>query len=532
MTRIKHAVGQRWAHFLSNQRWKRISRVIYSKSLNDLNQKPVILFNASTRLESVSQNAAYSLLTGLGLRANGTPVINFVCRGGLQRCVLGSNRDDYTQSPPCDHCIRQSKQVFFGSQIVWLEPKIDSKLIEMIKEYSLDDLSKCTYQNLNLGFWAINSLRWVLRRYTLTDDTQTREFLKAYILSGWNVYQQFSVLLDAQQPQAVVIFNGMFFPEAAARQACLERGIRVITHEVGIQPFSAFFTTGEATAYPMEISDNFEFSNAMNNHLDDYLTHRFQGNFSMAGIKFWPQIKQLDEELLTKISRFEKIVPVFTNVIFDTSQVHANTLFPDMFAWLQLIKDTALAHPEIVFIIRAHPDEGRKGKESRESVADWVRKNTIESFPNVVFINSDEYVSSYDLIQRAHFVMVYNSTIGLEAVLMGKVVLTAAKARFTQLPITVYPASLKEYEKQLSDLLSSDAPQVSQQQIKNARKFIYKQLFISSLPFERFLKADKYWKGYVSLTKIYDQDLLRENSETMKVLLDGILANEPFEMTA
>jgi len=30
----------------------------------------------------------------------GVPVIHFVCRAGLARCVLGSNRDDVTNSLP------------------------------------------------------------------------------------------------------------------------------------------------------------------------------------------------------------------------------------------------------------------------------------------------------------------------------------------------------------------------------------------------------------------------------------------------
>jgi hypothetical protein len=59
-------------------------------------------------------------------------------------------------------------------------------------------------------------------------------------------------------PRAVVIFNGMFFPEAAVRFVCLSKGIKVITHEVGMRPFTAFFTTGEATAYPIKIDPAFK----------------------------------------------------------------------------------------------------------------------------------------------------------------------------------------------------------------------------------------------------------------------------------
>jgi hypothetical protein len=165
----------------------------------------------------------------------------------------------------------------------------------------------------------------------------------------------------------------------------------------------------------------------MNSRLDDYLQRRFQGDFTMAGIKFWSKMEEPDASLKAKTAGYKKIIPVFTNVIFDTSQVHANTIFPDMFAWLDVVKQAALAHPDALFIIRAHPDEGREGKKSRESVAQWVERNSLRGLPNIVFIDTDELVSSYELIHQAHFVMVYNSTIGLEATLLGKLVLTAAK---------------------------------------------------------------------------------------------------------
>jgi len=135
------------------------------------------------------------------------------------------------------------------------------------------------YQEQPLGFWAVNSLRWVQRRYTLKEEIQTRAFMVSFILSAWNITQQFKKLVDETNPQAVVVFNGMFYPEAAVRQVCLARGIRVITHEVGIQPFSAFFTEGEATAYPMHIADDFQLTSDMDERLDDYLQYRFSGNF-------------------------------------------------------------------------------------------------------------------------------------------------------------------------------------------------------------------------------------------------------------
>ena len=528
--RIKNAVGQRWAHRTSNQRWNQLIRQSLAQPVTQTEKDPVIFFNASTRIQSMSQNAAYSLLASLGLRVNGVPIHYFICNSGMERCILGSNRDDVYQSPPCELCIRQSQQVFSGAPVTWLLKKKYPELKSRLQEMSLKELIRFQHEGLPLGFWAVNSLRWVLRRHNLKEDESTLIFMRTFIIGAWNVYRQFTELILKLQPQAVVVFNGMFYPEAAVRQACLDHGVRVITHEVGIQPLTAFFTDGEATAYPLEIPDDFVLTPDMNKRLDDYLSRRFEGDFTMAGIKFWHQIEALDEGLKKKISEFAKIVPVFTNVIFDTSQVHANTIFPDMFAWLEVVKNTAMTHPDTLFIVRAHPDEGRKGKESRESVADWVERTSTDLLPNVVFIDTDEMINSYELIRLSHFVMVYNSTIGLEAILMGKNVLTAAKARYTQIPTTIHPESQEDYELKLEELLIGASKPVKPEFIQNARRFLYKQLFMSSLPFEPFLEPDKYWKGYVTLKTISTKNLSTEDSETMGVINNALLNHKPFEL--
>lgn len=205
-------------------------------------------------------------------------------------------------------------------------------------------------------------MRWVLRRYHLKDDEATRFLIREFIKSAYRVAAEFSELLLNNEPQAVVLFNGLQFPEATARWIAKQTGVRVITHEVGFQPFSAFFSDGQVTAYPIEIPDDFELSTEQHARIEAHLSRRFQGDFTMAGINFWPDMKGLSEDFLQLTNGFKQIVPIFTNVIFDTSQVHANTVFPHMFAWLELLLNVIRSHPETLFVIRAHPDEMREGK--------------------------------------------------------------------------------------------------------------------------------------------------------------------------
>lgn len=507
----------------------RLAREVAAQAPASPTKATIVFFNTSTRLRNLSLNAAFSLLTSWGLRLAGLRVVHFVCRAGMSRCVLGTNRDDHTASPPCEACIAQSRRLYTGAEAHWFSYTEDRDLAAALEGLDLEALSHFRYQGRNLGELVLPSLRWILRRHHLEDDPPTRFLLRQYILSAHNVGEQFAAFLDETQPDAVLLFNGIMYPEAIARQVALERGLPVITHEVGLRPFTGFFTPGQATAYPIDIPDDFELDAAQKKRLDAYLEKRFQGQFSMAGIQFWPEMRGLDETLLSKIEQFKQVVPVFTNVIFDTSQVHANTVFPHMFAWLDLILEIVRAHPDTLFVIRAHPDEMRPGtaKGSRETVAAWVARYGVADLPNVIFINSGEYVSSYALINRAKFVMVYNSSIGLEASLMGAPVLCGGKARFTQIPTVFFPSSPRAYRQQTEEFLLAEEITPPEEFERNARRFFYYQLFRTSLPFGDYLKA-RPRLGYVGLRRFPIERLSPANSPAVQTILDGLLHDGDF----
>lgn len=510
---------------------------------------PVVFFKASTGIDDLSWNSGFHLLASWALRLKGIPVAYFACNSGMSKCVLGTNRDNPHKAMPCKTCVAQSRTLYAGVRsndfsrlatevattfrVNWFDFERDPQLVTRISQLSVPELSTLRhssgqafhFQDLPLGALCLPGLRWILRIHHLNDDENTRYLLREYILSAWNVARKFSKFLDETNPRAVIVFNGQFFPEATARYVAQKRGIRVITHEVGLQPASAFFTDGEATAYPIHIPDEFELSEEQNAKLDAYLAKRFQGDFTMAGIKFWADMKGLDEAFLQKAARFKQIVPVFTNVIFDTSQPHANTVFEDMFDWMDMTLEVIKEHPETLFVIRAHPDELRVRKSSRETVEGWVDSRNVRNEANVVFVGPRETLSSYELIQRSKFVMVYNSTIGLEASIMGAAVLCAGKARFTQYPTVFFPQSVDEVRRKMKEFLEAEKIEVPAEFKRNARRFLYYQLFRTSLPFGDFLEPSV--RTTQAKLKSFELNELLE-SDAVKVILDGVLNGGDF----
>jgi len=527
--RIKRGLVRR----LNNLKIAAVARKVVRKEPQP-NGAPVIFFKASTGIDDLSWNSGFHLLTSWAFRLQGIPVVYFACDSGMSKCVLGTNRDNAQKEMPCKSCVYQSRTLYTGvsskverqkSNVSWFRYQRDPQLAKAIENLSISELMTFEWENIPLGALCLPGLRWVLRIHHLNDDESTRYLLQEYILSAWNVAQKFSKLLDETNPRAVVVFNGQFFPEATARYIAQKRGIRVITHEVGLQPATAYFTEGEATAYPIHIPESFEMNAEQNAKLDAYLAKRFQGNFTMAGIKFWADMKRLDESFLKKAASFKQIVPVFTNVIFDTSQPHANTVFEDMFDWLDLVLEVIREQRETLFVIRAHPDELRVRKSSRETVEGWVASRRVEQEPNVVFVSPRETLSSYELIQRSKFVMIYNSTIGLEASIMGAAVLCAGKARFTQYPTVFFPQTIEDVRSKLKDLLAADTIDIPPEFKRNARNFLYYQLYKTSLPFGEFLEPSV--RTTQTKLKSFEFDTLVK-AEALEVIKDGVLEGGDF----
>ncbi len=567
--RLKRGLVRR----LNNLKIAGMARQVAKRSPEPEGQ-PVIFFKASTGIDDLSWNSGFHLLASWGFRLRGIPVLYFACNSGMSHCVLGTNRENVRGEPPCKSCVYQSKTLYTNVQTLkhsdvqtpsvnWFTFERDKELEHALENLSVGELSKFKWQSkgddvvarsraaatrqsprsdeemasgqgtplamaLPLGELCLPGLRWILRVHHLQDDENTRYLYREYILSAWNVAQEFSGFLDETRPRAVVVFNGQFFPEATARWLAQQRGIRVITHEVGLQPASAFFTDGEATAYPIRIPDEFELNDGQNAKLDAYLAKRLHGDFTMAGIKFWSDMKGLDESFLRKAAGFKQIVPVFTNVIFDTSQPHANTVFEDMFVWLDLVLEVIRLHPETLFVIRAHPDETRTRKESRETVQGWVDEQEVDKLENVVFVAPKETLSSYELIQRSKFVMVYNSTVGLEASLMGKPVLCAGKARFTQYPTVFFPPTVGEQRTKLEEFLGAEVIAVPPEFKHNARRFLYYQLFRTSLPFGEFLVPSV--RTTQTRLKSFDLESLM-GSEAIRAIAEGVLERGDFLLT-
>ena len=108
---------------------------------------------------------------------------------------------------------------------------------------------------------------------------------------------------------------------------------------------------------------------------------------------------------------------------------------------------------------------------------------------------------------------------------MGAAVLCAGKARFTQYPTVFFAQSVDEYQNELQNFLDSKKIEVPSKFKRNARRFLYYQLFRTSLPFGDFLEPSV--RTTQTRLRSFELDELLK-SDAVKAILDGVLNDGDF----
>lgn len=108
---------------------------------------------------------------------------------------------------------------------------------------------------------------------------------------------------------------------------------------------------------------------------------------------------------------------------------------------------------------------------------------------------------------------------------MGAAVLCAGRARFTQYPTVFFPQSVEEAKRTMKEFLTAEKINVPAEFKRNARRFLYYQLYRTSLPLGDFLEPSV--RTTQTKLKTFRLDELLK-SEAIAAILDGLLAGGDF----
>tara|TARA_Y100000741_G_scaffold365233_1_gene361123 strand:+ start:19460 stop:20995 length:1536 start_codon:yes stop_codon:yes gene_type:complete len=437
----------------------------YSKKYD---KKDVWYFNSSSHLDFMSLFSTVGNILVKKLSDEGYSVTTLQCEGGPVFCQTGASVLNPNHMMPCYSCIKFNRKFTDGTHpIVFSKNDRKNKNVEILSDDEIKSLIE-------------PSIRWLLRGNT-SDEKLYKSFQKNMLLSSKQWINYLNEMPEGRLPKFAIIFNGYTFPESIIKKVLELKNVKVFTFESGFANNSIFFSEEFAPDYNFKIRKS-KLKIEEKNKLEEYLQKRRTGEFDRGGVKFWKEMEPISKDLIKKIKEYKNTASLFLNVPFDTSQVNAHYLFEDLYDWLLSTKKLVKENPSTLFIYRSHPDESREDKKLFQPTSEWLVENGFSKLKNVVIISSENNISSYELIKISDLVLVYNSTVALESVLLNKNVLTAGNAHYTRINYFKPSKNKDKYFESFKKLLNQKH-EIPNNIYSDVEQYFYSLVFESSIDF-------------------------------------------------
>ena len=315
-----------------------------------------------------------------------------------------------------------------------------------------EQLFAARWRGQPVGEWASSSALNHFRLYVpdFADPRfvrAAREVLEATVLS----YEAALVVFDEHQPEVVVVMNGRFAPQRVIVEVARQRGARIITHERGAQDDTHRVVDGalihDLGEYDRLAADwqPLALRASQLHRIDLILEQRRWGrNFNWVPFSPPPQ----DAAGLRSRLRLDDrpLVVCFTSSDDELASMPewSEGAFPRSLDWLPATLALAARRPELQFVIRVHPNLARMGANPKALAQ--VQALGGQMPDNCRMVGPTEDISTYTLVDLADAVVIYCSTVGLEAAVAGKPVVAVARGWYGDAPWLRRAIQPEDYE--------------------------------------------------------------------------------------
>lgn len=352
------------------------------------------------------------------------------------------------------------------------------------------DLAGCrafTFRGLPLGAMAENNVMHYFRAGPEHWTDAMIETYRDYIAIGAVLAEVLERAFDTLQPTAVFTLNGSFLDSQLQLALARARGIRVVTFEAGFMLNSLLFGINEPIVnfplaqYLPPAYGTYRLNAEQERQLDVYLDTRSRGKESV--FDYWGNPVLETDATRRALGLPAEVTPdiLFTNLLWDSAMLNCDIAFESQRRWILETVAFYRDHPDRWLLLRIHPAEEIPAHlRSTDRVEDMLREAFPELPPNITVIPPRSNISSYPLTRLSDLTLVYSSTAGLEAAIMGKPVVVAARAHYRGQGFTHDVRNPKEYRVLLERPRPPAPPPAV---VERARKYAYFFFFGFHVPF-------------------------------------------------
>jgi hypothetical protein len=347
------------------------------------------------------------------------------------------------------------------------------------KEIRLNDIINYKYKQAEIGLGVASSLNDLINNNRITEN-ELNQFANKMINSAKKIFNISIKSIKKNQPHVLYTFNPRFANTRPIYEAAKILKININTYEV-----------------PIDIN---KYSISKYSIFDGYNVSKDMKIFWIKGCKekekiaksYYIGLKKVFFANSYNINSNFRINDFFDNnkinIIFFPSSIHEtyalgdlypHSIFESQIEALNYLVELALSNKNINLILRLHPILKQKSKEEQQF---WTKYQSIK---HIKTISYEDDVSSYDLIEKSDKIIVYHSTIGIEAAYYKKEVMAIGTPWWVGLKCIFHPSNKSE----ISDYIFSKI----EYEYDFSESLIFAYYYLENgIPFNYFKPIDRY----------------------------------------
>lgn len=367
----------------------------------------------------------------LNHRERGDEVKILRCRGQLPTCLLNFEH----RRSVCTYCVGKFDR---GLDIAGIPPEDQLELPPPpegvwpgIPDFETrEELEAYRYDGADVGKAVASTLVWFMNKDPEFDVVEERRAIRVGLTTAIFVYRSMLGVLEAEKPDLVYTFNGRHLTTRPALRACEARGVDFVTHERA-GSFQRYMLRRnrlphDAKAIAEEVQAVWERGGPRREEVGEgWFRARRQGG---GGAWFAFTSGQKRGTLPESFDPEKELLAIFNSTMEEQIGMPRgrNPIYDDELEGIpRLVED--LADDDLQIYIRIHPNlSDRFRRITPENNSQLRRLVDLEKrFENVEVLPPDSPVDTYALIDAARAVVVFGSTVGVEATFWGRVSILA-----------------------------------------------------------------------------------------------------------
>jgi hypothetical protein len=479
----------------SNYNYPNWKILLNNLNFNKIKNQKKVLIATSTGGHRLALSS--EILFGLSLKARGASVDFLLCDQALSTCSQAVS-GDFTNKEfekegvkkKCAFCwnVGYDSLNIAGFKCLkysdYFSEDDEFKIQKIIKSVKIEKIRSFTLNGTKVGEHVYaGTLRFFAKGH-INLNTEEINVLKKYFYSGLKTYFISRNIFKKKKYDVVLLNHGIYIPQGVIAEVAKQLKLRVVT----------WFTSYKNKTYLLSHNETFHKS-LLNEKKDDWFNLKIDKNKNKVlrnyiesrkyGTNDWiffhnknPKFNFNLKKYL-KVNSNEEFVSLFTNVVWDAQLLYDQNIFNNMIEWLIETIGFFIKIKKIL-VIRAHPAEVSGTLVSKQKIFDEIIKVYKKIPDNIVFIHPEDPISSYAIIKKSQFCIIYASTIGIEIAAMGKAVITGGEAWIKNKNISFDPKTKKEYFEIIRKLIKD--PAVAKDKKSNALKYAYYFFFKRMIP--------------------------------------------------